>query len=193
MPRCAGLPGRYPVRVVDASVTAPLVWVPAAVLLVAGAGKLHAPAAAADAMRSAGLPSGALPARIVGAAEVAVGAVALGAPSTASLGAMALLYALLGGFAVRLLRSSAPVASCGCFGADAPPSRLHAAFDTAAAVTAAALALAPPPGLPGQAAGAPLAGVGLAVGCLTAAYAVSLVLRYLPQAATAYRPARRPA
>jgi len=179
--------------VIEASVTAPLVWVPAAVLLVAGAGKLHAPAAAADAMRSAGLPSGTIPARLVGAAEVAVGAAALAVPSAASLGAMALAYALLAGFAVRLLRSSVPVASCGCFGADAPPSRLHAGFDAAAAVAAAALAFAPPPGLPGQAAGAPLAGVGLVVGCLTAAYAVSLVLRHLPQAAGAYRPVRRPA
>ena len=54
---------------------------------------------------------------------------------------MAALYAVLAGFAVRLLRTAAPVASCGCFGADAPPSRLHAGFDAAAAAVAA-LALA---------------------------------------------------
>jgi hypothetical protein len=125
--------------------------------------------------------------------ELSVGVAALVAPTTASLAAMAVLYALLAIVAVRLVRSSAPAASCGCFGADAPPSRLHAAFDAGAAVVAAVLALAPPPGLPGEAANAPIAGVGLVVGCATAAYAVSLALRHLPQAATAYRPARRPA
>ncbi|HEY8860385.1 MAG TPA: DoxX family membrane protein, partial [Gaiellales bacterium] len=65
----------------DASVTAPLVSVLAAVLVVAGLGKLRAPAAAADAMRAAGLYSGAVPARLVGTAEVGVGALALVAPS----------------------------------------------------------------------------------------------------------------
>jgi uncharacterized membrane protein YphA (DoxX/SURF4 family) len=179
--------------VVDASVTAPLVSVLAAVLVVAGLGKLRAPAAAADAMRAAGLPSGALPARLVGAAELGVGVLVLVAPSRPSLGALAALYALLGWFAARLLRRPEPVASCGCFGADAPPSRLHASFDLTAAAAAALFALHPPAGLPELATHAPLAGVGLVAGCCASAYAVSLALRYLPQAATAYSPGRRPA
>ena len=175
---------------VGTSVTAPLVSVLAAVLLVAGVGKLRAPAAATEALRAAGLPAGLVPARLVGVLEVVVGAVALAVPSAASLGAMAALYAVLAGFAVRLLRTEDAAASCGCFGADAPPSRLHAGFDVAAAAIAAVAAASPPPGLPELAARAPLAGVGLVAGCAAAAYAVTLVLTHLPQAALAYRPGR---
>jgi uncharacterized membrane protein YphA (DoxX/SURF4 family) len=177
----------------DASVTAPLVSVLAAVLVVAGLGKLRVPAAAADAMRAAGLPSGAVSARLVGTAEVGVGALALVAPSRPSLGALAAVYTLLAWFAVRLLRRPEPVASCGCFGADAPPSRLHAGFDLTAAAAAALFALNPPAGVPELAARAPLAGVGLVAGTCACAYAVSLALRHLPQAATAYSAGQRPA
>jgi uncharacterized membrane protein YphA (DoxX/SURF4 family) len=184
---------RYALAVVDASVTAPLVSVLAAVLVVAGLGKLRAPAAAAEAMRAAGLHSGAVSARLVGAAELGVGALALVAPSRPSLGAMAGTYALLAWFAARLLHRPEPVASCGCFGADAPPSRLHTGFDITAAAAAGLFAIHPPAGLPELAARAPLAGAGLVAGCCACAYAVSLALRYLPQAATAYSPGRRPA
>lgn len=178
---------------VGTSVTAPLVSVLAAVLVVAGMGKLRAPAAAVDALRAAGLPSGRRLARLAGALEVLVGATALVLPSAASLAGIAALYAVLAGFAVRLLRTAAPVAGCGCFGADAPPSPLHAGFDIAAAAIAALAVASPPPGLPELAARAPLAGVGLVAGCAASAYAVSLVLTYLPQAALAYRPGRRAA
>lgn len=173
--------------------TAPLVSVLAVVLVVAGLGKLRAPAAAADAMSAAGLYSGAVPARLVGAAELAVGGMALGMPSRPSLGALAAVYALLAWFAARLLRRPEPVASCGCFGADAPPSRLHAGFDVIAAAAVALAAVHPPAGLPELAARAPLAGAGLVAGCWACAYAVTLALRYLPQTAMAYSPGRRPA
>lgn len=173
---------------VGASVAGPLVSVLAAVLVMAGAGKLRAPAAAADALRSAGLPAGATPARLVGATEAGIGAVVLVAPSRPALGLTAALYAALAAFALRLLRAPEPAASCGCFGADAPPSPLHAAFDAVAAVVAAAAALGPPPGLPELAARAPLPGVALVAGCGAAAYAVTLVLGRLPEAVAAYRP-----
>jgi DoxX len=176
--------------VVGASVIAPLVSVLAAVLVVAGLGKLRAPAAAADAMRAAGMPAGAIAARLVGLAETSVGVLVLVVPSRPSLGAMAALYVILGCFAVRLLRTAAPVTSCGCFGADAPPSPLHAGFDGAAAALAVLAIASPPPGLPELAARAPVAGVGLVAGCCASAYAVSLVLRHLPAAASAYRPGR---
>jgi Methylamine utilisation protein MauE len=179
--------------VVGASVAVPLVSVPAAVLVVAGVGKLRAPAAAAEALRGAGLPSGWGRARAVGAVEAAVGAFALAAPSPPVLVLAAALYAALAAFAVRLLRSAAPVASCGCFGADAPPSRLHAGFDVAGAAILGLAALSPPAGVPALAARAPLAGVGLVAGCAAAAYAVTLVLGHLPQAAAAYRPRREAA
>jgi uncharacterized membrane protein YphA (DoxX/SURF4 family) len=174
--------------VVGASVAGPLVSVLAVVLMVAGAGKLRSPAAAADALRSAGLPAGAIPARLAGAAEAAIGALVLVAPSRPSLALMAVLYAVLGAFALRLLRAAEPAASCGCFGADAPPSPLHAAFDAGAAIVAALAAIGPPPGLPELAARAPLPGVALVAGCCAAAYAVTLVLGRLPEAMAAYRP-----
>jgi uncharacterized membrane protein YphA (DoxX/SURF4 family) len=174
--------------VVGASVAGPLVSVLAAVLVVAGAGKLRAPAAAADALRSAGLPAGTIPARLVGAAEAVIGILVLVAPSRPALALTAALYAVLAAFALRLLLAAEPAASCGCFGADAPPSPLHAAFDVAAAVIAAAAAFGPPPGLPQMAARAPLPGIALVAGCAAAAYAVTLVLGRLPEALAAYRP-----
>ncbi len=173
---------------VGASVAGPLVSVLAVVVMVAGAGKLRAPAAAADALRSAGLPAGALPARLAGAAEAAIGGLVLLAPSRPALALMAVLYAALGAFAVRLLLAAERAASCGCFGADAPPSPLHAAFDAGAAVVAAGAAFRPPPGLPELAARAPLPGIALVAGCCAAAYAVTLVLGRLPGAFAAYRP-----
>ena len=175
---------------VGASVAGPLVSVLAVVLIVAGVGKLRSPAAAGDALRSAGLPSGALPARLVGTAEAAVGLLVLAAPSRPALLLMAAFYAVLGGFALRLLLAAEPAASCGCFGADAPPSLLHVAFDAGAALVAVAAAIDPPPGLPGLAARAPVASVALVTGCCAAAYAVTLVLGRLPDALAAYRPRR---
>jgi hypothetical protein len=176
--------------VVGASVAGPLVSVLAVVLVVAGGGKLRSPAAAADALRAAGLPAGALPARLVGAVEAAIGLLVLVAPTRPALLLMAALYAVLGVFALRLLLAAEPVASCGCFGADAPPSPLHAVFDAAAVLVALAAAIEPPPGLPELAARAPLPGVALVTGCLAAAYAVTLVLGRLPEALAAYRPRR---
>jgi uncharacterized membrane protein YphA (DoxX/SURF4 family) len=174
--------------VVGASVLAPLVSVPAAVLVVAGVAKLRSPRAASGALTAAGLPAGSVPARAVGAVEALTGAAVLAEPSRPSLALAAALYAALAWFAARLLRSSAEVASCGCFGADAPPSRLHAVFDAGAAVLLAAAAISPPPGLAVLAGRAPLAGAGLVVACAAAAYAVTLVLAHLPQTFAAYRP-----
>jgi hypothetical protein len=174
--------------VVGASVAGPLVSVLAVVLMVAGAGKLRAPAAAADALRSAGLPAGAAPARLAGTVEGATGVLVLVAPSRPTLSLMAVLYAVLGAFALRLLLAAEPAASCGCFGADAPPSPLHAAFDAGAVVIAAAAAIGPPPALPELAVRSPLPGVALVAGCCAAAYAVTLVLGRLPEAMAAYRP-----
>jgi hypothetical protein len=176
--------------VVGASVAGPLVSVLAVVLVVAGAAKLRSPAAAAEALRSAGLPAGAVPARLVGTAEAGIGALVLAAPTRPALVLMSALYALLGGFALRLLVVAGPAASCGCFGADAPPSPLHAGFDACAALVAAVAAVDPPPGLPQLAARAPLPGIALVAGCCAAAYAVTLVLGRLPEAMTAYRPPR---
>src|SRR5579871_1193327 len=102
--------------VVGASVAAPLVSVPAAVLVVAGVAKLRSPGAAVEALRAAGLTAGRVRARAVGAAEALAGAAVLAVPSRPTLVLAALLYAALTVFAVRLLRSG-PVASCGCFGA----------------------------------------------------------------------------
>ena len=172
---------------------APLAALPAAMLGAAGAGKLVSPAAAAAALRSAGLPAGPAFARTAGAVELTAGAAALVAPSRPSLLAVAAVYVVLAGVAVRLLRAGEAVTSCGCFGDAGPPTRLHVGVDVACAAVTAAAAVAPPPGLATLAAGAPLAGTGLAVGAAACVYALTLVLRLLPAAATAYRPGRRSA
>jgi len=117
-----------------------------------------------------------------------LGASALALPSRPSLALAAALYSALAWFAVRLLRLPAAVESCGCFGGDAPPSRVHAVYDAGAALLMALAALSPPPGVAELAARAPVAGIGLVVACATAAYAMTLVLGRLPAAVAAYRP-----
>lgn len=96
--------------------------VPAAMLAVLGGlGKLVAPRGAADAMRAAGIASGAVLVRSLAALECGLGASALLVASPAPRALLAATYAGFMAFALRSMarRSSA---GCGCFGTRGGPA-----------------------------------------------------------------------
>lgn len=165
---------------------APLAWVLAALLAIAGVAKLRHPLTAAKAMAQAGIGAGRSGARLTGLLECGVGAWALLSPSVLSLGTLALAYATLasGIWAMR----KAGVADCGCFGESASlePSRLHLVVNLMAAAVCALAALSPPPGLEAAAGRAPLEAVALIAGVMAAILLSYLAFTALPRAWSAY-------
>ncbi len=140
----------------------------AAALLVAGAGaaKLARPDAAYRAVRAAGLPATRTLVRGLGAVEIGVAGAALAGARTGAM-LLAASYLLFAGYAAFAGRRSA---ACGCFGeAGAPLGRLHVVVDLALAAVAAAVALAPLPGLAGLLAAQPVAGAPFALAVVVVA------------------------
>ena len=88
------------------------------VLCVAGAFKLRAPQAAADALRTLGLPGGVWLVRGLAVGEFALGAVCALFPSRAGAAVLAGAYVMFAGVAAALARRRA---GCGCFGEDETP------------------------------------------------------------------------
>ena len=163
----------------------------AALLVVAGAGKLRAPLPLARALRLAGLPVRARAVRAGAALEVVIGSVAILTGSSWAAAAVAASYALFTALVLLGLRRGGALSSCGCFGAaDSPPTRTHVAVTGALALVAGAVAVRPLGPLAPLLAGSP--GLGLPLLVTTAAVAVTtyLVLAVLPQL-TAARPAAR--
>jgi hypothetical protein len=165
---------------------APVVWILAALLAIAGVAKLRHPAPAANAMARAGFGAGLSGARLIGLLECGVGAWALLDPGVPALGTLALAYATLASGIWAMRR--AEVADCGCFGESASlqPSRLHLAVNLMAAATCAVAALSPPPGLRTAIDRAPLEAVALIAGVAAAILLSYLAFTALPQAWGAY-------
>ncbi|MBW8801222.1 MAG: hypothetical protein JF597_49060 [Streptomyces sp.] len=114
-----------------------LVHAAAALLILAGAQKVHDPLPLVRAARSVGLRFHWQLVRAVAAAEVGVGLAALvdGARWTALL--VAASYAVFTGFVVAARLRGGVLASCGCFGkADVPATRTHALVTGAVALGA---------------------------------------------------------
>lgn len=162
----------------------------AALLLAAGAAKLHRPAPTAKALADAGWSGSTVLVRGLGAVEVlvALAVLLLGG----RLAATALLVAYLGVTAVawRQRRSGA---DCGCFGASsAPVSWLHLAVNGVAVLVAAVAVAVPPAAAPAAlvADGTWLTAAGV-VALGAALVLVRAVLTHLPelQAARALHPA----
>jgi hypothetical protein len=163
----------------------------AALLVLAGAGKLRTPLPLARALRLAGLPVGVPVVRAGAAVEVLLGLAALLTGSALAAAGVALSYAAFTGFVLLGLRRGTALSSCGCFGtADTPPTWTHVAVTGALAAVAAAVAVRPLGPLPDLLAGAP--GLGLPLLVATAAVAVTayVVLAVLPLLAAARTPAR---
>lgn len=163
----------------------------AALLVVAGAGKLVTPLPLARALRLSGLRVTVPVVRAGAAAEVLVGIAAIAAGSALAAAAVALSYAAFTGFVLLGLRRGGALSSCGCFGtADTPPTRTHVVVTGALALVAGAVALRPLGPLTEVLSGAP--GVGIPLLVTTAAVAVTayVVLAVLPLLAAERTPAR---
>lgn len=154
----------------------------ATVLLVAGAGKLRWPAAAAAAMATLNLPSRTAYVRAFAVAELALGADCVLAPTRAAALTLSALYAVFAALTVLLARRRA---SCGCFGeapGDSPASAAQSLLSGALALVAAAGAYHLPHSLSWVLARPVPAAAALSLGILGAGYAAVLTYTLLPQA-----------
>jgi methylamine utilization protein MauE len=170
----------------------PAFLVVAALLLVAGAGKLAAPDGTQAALEAARIrvPSGAV--RALGAAEVALGLVAIWAPGTLTALLVALAYAGFAAFTVRLLRVAGGRVDCGCFGVSGSEvGKLHVGLNVVAAVVAVAASVVPPPGAGWILERSPGIAIPLAIGTLAAVYAAYLAFTQLGAAWRSYPAAGR--
>jgi hypothetical protein len=159
----------------------------AGLVVVSGAAKLRHPEPAGRALAMLRLPSGRLTVRAIGVVELVIGAWCLFAPGTASAASLGLLYAAFAAFLALQLRAKTPGASCGCLGShDASPSMVHVVLDLAAAVTAALVATAPPPGVVAFSAALSMRGVPFLFGTALIAYLAYLIAAFLPKAFWSY-------
>jgi hypothetical protein len=116
---------------------APPFFVAAGLLVLAGAVKLVAPEATAQAMLDAGLPGSRSVARGVGLAEIAAGLWAYVSPATGGAIACGVLYLAFAAFLSYVLLAHPDAGSCGCAGpTPVPPSRLHLGLDLLAVTVA---------------------------------------------------------
>jgi hypothetical protein len=148
---------------------APLVFLAAALLVLAGGVKVVRPRATAQALLDAGLPGSRAVSRGIGTVEIATGAWALAAPAAGGAVALGVVYLGFAGFLGYVLRVHPEAGSCGCAGpTPVPPSRLHLALNVLAGLAALAYATTAAPsfgawfGSMGWAAVPVLAGMGLA-------------------------------
>ena len=119
----------------------------AGLLVVAGVPKVLDPLPLVRAMRTAGLPVHRHLVRGFAVAEVALGAWALIAPGRYAAGLVAAAYLGFTAFVARVLTRGGVLGSCGCFGKpDTPATRTHLGLTALAALTALAVAVAPPTG-----------------------------------------------
>jgi len=105
---------------------APVFFLAAGLLVLAGATKILRPDPTAQALLDAGLPGTIGAARVVGVVEVVVGVGACVMPAAGGAVALGALYLVFAGYLGFLLVARPEAGSCGCAGATPiPPSRLH--------------------------------------------------------------------
>lgn len=156
----------------------------AGLLVVAGVPKLGDPMPLVRALRGAGLPASRPLVRAFAAAEVVVGLWALLSPNRWSAALVGLGYLGFTAFVVRVLVRGGILGSCGCFGKpDTPATGTHAVLTGLAALTAAAVAVAPPAHVWAHVDGELLTTVGLALLIGFLAWQVMAVLPTLTPAA----------
>jgi hypothetical protein len=120
---------------------APLVFLAAGLLVLAGGVKLVRPRATAQALLDVGLPGSRAVARGIGTVEIAAGAWALLAPGAGGALALGVVYLGFAVFLGYMLRAHPEAGSCGCAGpTPVPPSGLHLALNVLAGLAALAYA-----------------------------------------------------
>jgi hypothetical protein len=166
----------------------PAFAVAAALLVIAGAAKIVAPAQAVDSLRAAGASIPAFGVRALGTVEAAVGTAAALAPSTATAIALAIAYAGFCLFLLRLIRNGNSNLDCGCFGgsgAQATPA--HVALNATALAVCVAAAIHPPASLTSLIEGGTFTGLTAVVGIAACVYAAYLAFTAWPKAWGAYQ------
>jgi len=162
----------------------------AALLAVAGMGKLTRPDATRIALRQANLPNQRWMAQALGAAEVAIGATAIAIGGAIPAALTAAGYVGFAWFSRRLDRATRGTASCGCFGANsAPVGPLHVAINAVTATLVAAAVMWPVDGIAAAMSDTPWAGMPFLALTALLTWMVYVALTALPLALDAARPA----
>jgi len=158
----------------------------AGALALSGAAKLRRPGPAAAALRAARLPSVIWLVRTLAVAEIGIGLLVLTRPSPA---ACLLLAAAFGALAVvaGVFWRNPDVASCGCFGGDAPATWAHVALDLAASVVALLAAASAPASVPETVTALGWSSVALLAGICCMVYLAGAATTLLPAAMSSYR------
>lgn len=151
-----------------------------------GAAKLRRPAPAASALVAARLPSSTSLVRILGAAEIAIGVLVLLRPAPVASLLLAAAFAALAAVAAVFVRNP-EVASCGCFGEDAPATWAHVILDLAACGIALVAAVDAPESLPETLRGLGWASLPFLAGVCCIVYLARATATLLPEALSAYR------
>jgi Methylamine utilisation protein MauE len=168
---------------------APPLFVAAGLLVLAGAIKLVAPEATAQALLDAGLPGSRGVARGVGVAEIAAGLWACVAPATGGAIACGALYLAFAVFLSYVLLAHPDAGSCGCAGpTPVPPSRLHLGLDLLAVAVALAYPFTTAPSLPAWIGSLGWAAVPVVGGMALAGWLAVVSVTLAPQAFRAWEP-----
>ncbi len=168
---------------------APVFFLAAGLLVLAGATKILRPDPTAQALLDAGLPGTLGAARGVGVVEVVVGALACLAPATGGAIALGALYLTFAGYLGFLLVARPDAGSCGCAGATpVPPSLLHLVLDLVAGAAGFAYATTSAPALTAWIATLGWAAVPAVFGLVVAGWLVTVAVTVAPAAFRAWAP-----
>jgi hypothetical protein len=172
---------------VTSDAVAPVFFLAAGLLVLAGVLKLASPRPTAQALLDAGLPGSRGLARGVGAFEVAAGIWAFVAPSSGGALALAVVYLVFAGFLGFILRARPDADSCGCAGATAvPPSRLHLTLNAVAGLVGLRYAALAGPAIGSWTASLGWAAVPIVAGMTLAGWLTVIVVTEAPQAFRAW-------
>ena len=168
---------------------APVFFLAAGLLVLAGAAKILRPDPTAQALLDAGLPGTLAAARVVGTVEVTVGAWASLAPAAGGAIVLGGLYLVFAGYLGFLLAARPDAGSCGCAGSTAvPPSRLHLALNLGASATGFAYATTEAPGVGSWIVSLGWAAVPVVFGLVVAGWLAVVAVTAAPTAFRAWTP-----
>ena len=168
---------------------APLFFLAAGLLVLAGATKILRPDPTAQALLDAGLPGTLGAARGVGVVEVVVGAFACLAPAAGGAVALGALYLIFAGYLGFLLLARPDAGSCGCAGATpVPPSLLHLILNLLAGAAGFAYATTSAPTLTSWITGLGWAAVPVVFGLVVAGWLAAVAVTAAPAAFRAWTP-----
>lgn len=168
---------------------APVFFLAAGLLVLAGATKVLRPDPTAQALLDAGLPGTLGAARAVGVVEIVVGGWACVAPAAGGAIALGALYVVFAGYLGFLLVARPDTRSCGCAGPTAvPPSRLHLALNVMAGAAGFAYATTEAPTLGAWVTGLGWSAVPIILGLVVAGWLAVVAVTLGPAAFRAWTP-----